>query len=86
MKVWALLSEENEYYQPRNNLQVLYEHKPSFEQLVKFLYGDVKIEELEEEQLISTVNLLQLKEVNVYDVYYRLEELTLGERLKQADD
>lgn len=85
MKLWAIFSIDNEYYQPTNNLQMLFEHKPSFEQLAWFLYPDKTLDQMEENELINTVNMLQLKEVNKWEVNYRLEEVVVGERLEQRD-
>lgn len=84
MKVWGVFSVENEYYQPRNNLVILYEQKPSFEQLKDLLFVGREIEELSEDELIWTVDLLR-GEVSFYGTEYRLEEIEIGKPLEQFE-
>ena len=83
MEVWAVFSVAKEYYQPDNNLIILYENKPSFEQLKELLYKGESIEDLEEEQLISIVELLKGKTITGYSTY-RLERVEVGKRLEQG--
>ena len=84
MEVWAVFSIAKEYYQPDNNLIILYENKPSFEQLKELLYKGEGIEDLEDEQLISIVELLKGETFTGYSTY-RLEKVKVGERLEQGE-
>lgn len=79
MKVWALFSIENQYDQPENNLEKLYMRKPTFEQLIKKLYGSINISELEESQLVDAVMLLKGERVRSGDFEYRIEEVEVHE-------
>lgn len=83
-KVWAVFSITDEYYQPDNNLVILYKQKPSFEQLVDLLFKGRKIEELSEDELIWTVDLLRGK-VEFYGIEFRLEEVEFGKLLEEID-
>ena len=84
MEVWAVFSVAKEYYQPDNNLIILYENKPSFEQLKELLYKGESTEDLEEEQLISVVELLKGETFTGCSTY-RLEKIEVGERLEQGE-
>lgn len=77
MKVWALFSIENEYDQPDNNLEGLFHHKPTFEELAKFVTGKT-LTELSESGLIKVVEILK-GEATVWGSFqYRLREIEVG--------
>lgn len=80
MKVWAIFSIENQYYQPENNLEKLYKSKPSYEQLVDFFFSQT--ENLTEQEDMDIRRILSGEEVrplNEYGADYRIEEVEVTE-------
>lgn len=77
MKVWALFSIENQYYQPDNNLEGLFQQKPTFEELAKFITGQT-LTELNETNLIKMVEILKGQSLRYGDYEYRLREIKVG--------
>lgn len=74
MKVWAIFSIENNYYQPDNNLVKLYRDKPTFEQLLRHFFESRDISEIEEIYLIGIVEMLRGGEYeDINRTSYRLE-------------
>lgn len=75
MTIWAIFSIANEYDQPNNNLENLYKNRPTFEQLSRFFFEDM---ELDEENMIDLDLILEGNEIGVhgkYGIKYRLEEV-----------
>lgn len=75
MTVWAILSIENNYDQPDNNLEKLYKNKPTIEQLKTFFFEDSPIEELEEDHIFFLVDILKGKESRFSNTDYRIEKI-----------
>lgn len=83
--LWGLFSISHDHYQPNNNLIILYDKKPSFDDLRLALYSHKEIEEMDDKEFIIIANLLQEKEVeiNIYDADFRLEQVKIGELLEE---
>lgn len=79
MKVWALFSIENQYYQPDNNLEKLFVQKPTLEVLMKQIIGTTDLNDMREMDIIALVEILKGNEgrINGYD--YRIEEVKVAE-------
>lgn len=74
MKIWALFSIANEYYQPPANLEAWWENKPTLFQLAKALNIEVDIKKGS-----STIsNILAGNVVRHWDTIYRLEHIEEG--------
>lgn len=76
MKVWALFSVDlQQYNQPENNLETLFLHKPSLDQLSKVIYGIPLAELSNDDYILGIVNLYKGKEVIIKGTEYRIEEV-----------
>lgn len=85
--MWALFSEANEYYQPRNNLITLYEGEPSIQQLKETIYGKKLISDLKDDEIIALSDLVQKREVYIglLDADCRLQKISFGQILPLKD-
>jgi len=66
--IWTLLSIDNEYNQPDNNLVAWWENKPSF----KALANTLGISYIEAKGDSTVGKILNGKEVRIYNADYRL--------------
>ncbi len=74
-EIYGLFSIANEYYQPDNNLVVLWGHVPSFQEVQKVINMEVSDYE----------RVLQGESVRILytDTDYRLQQVTFGEPLPE---
>lgn len=79
MKVWALFSIENQYYQPDNNLEKLFMQKPTFEVLMKQIMGTTNLNDTHEMDIIALVEILKGNEGRIDGYDYRIEEVEVAE-------
>lgn len=79
MKVWALFSIENQYYQPDNNLEKLFMQKPTFEVLMKQIIGTTNLNDMHEMDIIALVEILKGNEGRIDGYDYRIEEVEVAE-------
>ena len=77
MKVYAIFSIANNYEQPENNLEMLFQNKPNFENLKTFFFGLLSIDELRDSDIMFLVDLMRGKSVRLDDTDYRIEEVTV---------
>ena len=80
MKVYAIFSIANNYDQPENNLEILFQNKPNFENLKTFFFDQLSIDELSIDELRNSdimflVDLMRGKSVRLDGTEYRIEEL-----------
>lgn len=76
MKVWAIFSIANEYYQPENNLEKLFLNKPSFQELFDWWEGYVD-EENHYDKRDRIKAMLEGEDVRFTKMggHYRIEEV-----------
>ncbi len=79
MKVWALFSIENQYYQPDNNLEKLFVQKPTLEVLMKQIIGTTDLNDMREMDIIALVEILKGNEGRIDGYDYRIEEVKVAE-------
>lgn len=77
MKVYAIFSIDNNYDQPENNLEILFQNKPNFESLRTFFFEQLSIDELRDSDIMFLVDLMRGKSVRLYDTDYRIEEVSV---------
>lgn len=77
MKVYAIFSIANNYDQPENNLEILFQNKPNFEGLRTFFFDQLSIDELRDSDIMFLVDLMRGKSVRLDDTDYRIEEVTV---------
>ena len=77
MKVYAIFSIANNYEQPENNLEILFQNKPNFENLKTFFFDQLSIDELRDSDIMFLVDLMRGKSVRLVYTEYRIEEVTV---------
>ena len=77
MKVYAIFSIANNYKQPENNLEILFQNKPNFENLKTFFFYQLSIDELRNSDIMFLVDLMRGKSVRLDGTEYRIEEVTV---------
>lgn len=77
MKVYAIFSIANNYDQPENNLEILFQNKPNFENLKTFFFDQLSIDELRDSDIMFLVDLMRGKSVRLDGTEYRIEEVTV---------
>ena len=77
MKVYAIFSIANNYKQPENNLEILFQNKPNFENLKTFFFDYLSIDELRNSDIMFLVDLMRGKSVRLVYTEYRIEEVTV---------
>ena len=77
MKVYAIFSIANNYEQPENNLEILFQNKPNFENLKTFFFDQLSIDELRDSDIMFLVDLMRGKSVRLVYTKYRIEEVTV---------
>ena len=77
MKVYAIFSIAYNYDQPENNLEILFQNKPNFENLKTFFFYQLSIDELRNSDIMFLVDLMRGKSVRLDDTDYRIEEVTV---------
>ena len=77
MKVYAIFSIANNYEQPENNLEILFQNKPNFENLKTFFFDQLSIDKLRDSDIMFLVDLMRGKSVRLDDTKYRIEEVTV---------
>lgn len=80
--VWGLFKIENQYYQPDNNLEMLWNTKPTKEDIARDYYG-VCLVELDEDthELVTELSEGRLvTEKHTYDEY-RIQEVPFRQKL-----
>lgn len=77
MKVYAIFSIANNYDQPENNLEILFQHKPNFESLKTFFFDKLSIDELRDSDIMFLVDLMRGKSIRLDGTEYRIEEVTV---------
>ena len=77
MKVYAIFSIANNYEQPENNLEILFQNKPNFENLKTFFFDQLSIDELRNSDIMFLVDLMRGKSVRLVYTKYRIEEVTV---------
>ena len=77
MKVYAIFSIANNYDQPENNLEILFQNKPNFESLRTFFFDQLSIDELRDSDIMFLVDLMRGKSVRLVYTEYRIEEVTV---------
>jgi hypothetical protein len=79
MKIWCLLSVDNNYDQPKNNLVAWWETKPNIQQLANIIGYNLDIKKGSKE----LGHLLNMEEVRIDNTDYRLEEVWNNTKLKK---
>ena len=77
MKVYAIFSIANNYGLPENNLEILFQNKPNFENLKTFFFYQLSIDELRNSDIMFLVDLMRGKSVRLVYTEYRIEEVTV---------
>ena len=77
MKVYAIFSIANNYDQPENNLEILFQNKPNFENLKTFFFDQLSIDKLRDSDIMFLVDLMRGKSVRLDGTEYRIEEATV---------
>lgn len=77
MKVYAIFSIANNYDQPENNLEILFQNKPNFENLLTFFFEQPSIDALRDSDIMFLVDLMRGKSVRLDDTEYRIEEVSV---------
>ena len=77
MKVYAIFSIANNYEQPENNLEILFQNKPNFESLRTFFFDQLSIDELRDSDIMFLVDLMRGKSVRLDGTEYRIEDVTV---------
>ena len=75
-EVWCLFSKEDNYDQPRFNLEYLWLEKPDFIELCKAL--DVSFQNPEGDKFVSVADILKGGEAPLEGIIYQLEAMKVG--------
>ena len=77
MKVYAIFSIANNYDQPENNLEILFQNKPNFESLKTFFFDQLSIDKLRNSDIMFLVDLMRGKSVRLYDHFHHIVEVSV---------
>lgn len=75
MKVYAIFSVANNYDQPENNLEILFQKKPNFENLRNFFFDSKSVDELKDADILFLADLMRGKTIRYSGYDYRVEEV-----------